>query len=266
MNKIKIPDWDNDIAERGVVYIAVNKTSDTMAAKSAASFKKHNPGIPVLIFTDQDTQESIFDFVVRIPSRSNEESLRDKPSYPNQGIIAKATYIRKLPFRYTLFLDIDTYVCAPVMELFDALSEFGFDFCCATDEAYMRIDRYEIPECFQRFNTGVMALAKNDKTKAMLNLFWDRFLCGEFTANEECPFSAAVYATPGIRIVTLPSEYDCRFIFPYILRNPVKILHGRSDDYESLKQKINKHPNTYRVMQMGDMIASYEPGKGFIKH
>lgn len=264
-NIISVPTWDINLADKGAIWITVNETSDTWAAKSATSLKRHNPGVSTLLFTDQDCNHDCFDYMVRIPSRSNDPLLSNKTQYPNQGIIAKSTYIDKSPFKHTVFLDMDTFICDPIPELFDALVDFNFDIGIAIDEGAMKINRPGIPECFPRFNTGVVAYRKSDATRRMFDNFWKLFISDDYTMNEECPFSAAVYSTPGLRLWTLPPEYDCRFIFPYILRHKAKILHGRDDNYPALAAKINSQDGCSRVMYNGDMIASYEPNIGFRK-
>jgi hypothetical protein len=258
------------IDQRGFIYVAVNKTADSMAEKSAASLRAHHPDARITLFTDQPNISGVFNRIVKIPSTARENDyLAKRPQYPDQGMIAKLKYMAQSPYPYTVFLDIDTYICGDLSVLFDVLSDTpGYDCAACIDEAYvMASARFgDIPCCVPRFNTGVVAFRNND---TMADLFTKAFSYMAdpqkgITANDEPAFSAAAYRS-NARILTLPPEYNCRFIFPYILRAKAVVLHGRpeSADYDILAKKINKSVGTYRVMHIGDTLATHEPNKGF---
>jgi hypothetical protein len=56
--------------------------------------------------------------------------------------------------------------------------------------------------------------------------------------SDQPAFRQAVYES-GLRLATLPSEYNCRLPFPGAIHNPVRILHGRLRNYGALEKRLN---------------------------
>ena len=262
-----MPSWDTVLDEDGVTYVAINATSDAWAKRSAESVKRYMPDMNITLFTDQhsyDAQSDCFNHTVWIPSRSDHPNLSDKVQYPSQGIIAKVTYMSKSPYQYNLFLDVDTYALAPLFDIFDVIKDW-YDVAAVIDEAYMPVTSWaDIPHCLPRYNSGVLAWRKNERTKQMFDLYWYHFAESEedFTSVDEEPLAYVIHKST-VRIATLPPECNCRWIFPYILRHKAKILHGRSEDNVALGKKINAQVGTYRVMYEEHVIATYQPYVGF---
>ena len=260
--------------KNGFIYIAKNKSADTMAESSARSLRRFHKTEPITLFTDQNNTSSVFSEVIRIPAVCNNSPyLRSKPAYPDQGIIAKALNLGRGETDNTIFLDIDTHICGSLQPVFDVLNDTpGYDIAVCIDEAYCYTGQAPgalIPKCVPRFNTGLVAYRNNEKTKRMFEDFVSIFCEKEngATGNDENSFSAAVYRSD-VRVLTLPPEYNCRFIFPFILREAAVVLHGRPNNttYEHIGEMINKNSGTYRVMYLDKVLSTYRAGIGFTKY
>lgn len=246
---------------KGAVYVALNKTADTMAARSCRSLKEHT-SMPVTIFTDQATTEGCFDKVVRIPSRA--EGFEKFDPYPHQGLIAKVKYIAKAEYDPCLFLDIDTFVCADVSPMFEALERF--DLAVALDTG--QLEHAGIPEAFPTFNTGVICWKRNERTDKLFRDWWTYYAERTKSLNsgwfDQPAFQKLVYESD-LRVCTMRPEWNARFIFPTYVWGQVKILHGRPDycSLEDVAHGINQGVGDSRVWYACGRVCKYQAGKGF---
>lgn len=246
---------------RGAVYVALNEGSDSMAAKSCQSLKRHTP-MPVTLFTDQGGKDSCFDKVVRIPSKA--KGFEELPSYPDQGLIAKVKYLWKTDYDPCLFLDIDTFVCGDISSLFNALERF--DLVAAIDTGNHTHEG--VPGAFPVFNTGVLCWKRNERTDKLFRDWWDYY--AELTKKKKTGwldqpvFQKVVYESD-VRICTARPEWNARFVFPTYVWGRVKILHGRPDNcsLEDVARGINEGVGDSRVWYGCKRICKYKPIKGF---
>ena len=95
---------------QGVLYIAVGEAYVAEARQSAASVKAVMPDVPVTLITSRPQPGTIFDRVIAITQNDYRSTDR-------------ARLLLLSPYERTLFLDTDTYVCAPVDELFTLLEK-----------------------------------------------------------------------------------------------------------------------------------------------
>ena len=261
----------NNLPKRGFVYIGVNEGMLDETRKSAESLKEHHRDAHVTFFTDNPVEASklsCFDNVIRIPSRTSIPVLKDKKHYPDQGIIAKTYYMSKSPYRYTLFLDGDVLFCDNVLDLFELLEDGNFDMAFANDEAHVSGKKYydDVPECFTKPNLGVVLFRRNITTNKFFKIWWNTFhelVLSGIGNPDEATFVKAMWDCKSLKYATLPSEYNCRFIFPYIVRGKVKIFHGRNDKLDKIAIHVNKFTNTYRVGFDEKIIAVHKPITGF---
>lgn len=101
--------------EKGIIYIVTGKKKYKDECRySAASAKKHNPHLPITLFTDDYTgSPKPFDSVVQIRGQAHPLKL-------------KTTYLTRSPYQNTLFLDSDTKVEGSLVELFNKLKLHDF--------------------------------------------------------------------------------------------------------------------------------------------
>lgn len=225
---------------RGIIYIVTGQKFVDEACLSAASVKQCMPDIPITIFSDVPLSSALFDQVVLIAN-------------PTHGPDDKIIQIAKSLYRETLYLDSDTHMLDDSRELFSLLERFDLAAVHAPYRAQYQVS--QVPDCFPELNTGVLLFRKSDKTDvfferwlqiyredALKHLIW-LFPGGGRWYRHAIPnqpsFRRAIYES-GLRIATLPPEYNCRFPFPGFVHTKVKILHGRASCVPKIAKELNK--------------------------
>lgn len=224
----------------GVIYIATGKKFINEACNSANSLKSKMPDMPITLFCDETVESRHFDNVVRIED-------------PRYSLMDKVLHINSSPYEHTLFLDTDTYVCDSVLELFTILDKFDLASAHSSYRAVYRVP--DIPDSFPEFNTGVILFKKSPQITRLFSnwlTLYERDLekehqwltpSGEVTKwesnlNDQPTFREAVYNSR-VRVASLTSEYNCRFVSPGFSHNIVKILHGRHPNLQMISRAIN---------------------------
>lgn len=254
---------------RGVYYIGVGDGVHHYLTRNVESLRRFHPDIPITIATDLSFEKFMQRYgklnatYMRVAMCPEGHPWRDRPDYPDLGYLAKVYWITTyFPYDITLFLDHDTYIMGNLDELFDVLDYGRFDLMAAHD-----VGRNagcpladEIPLCATNFNTGVMMYRKNLSTSLLFEKWYKKFLdLGAW--GDQPAFMFAVMQTHSLRFWTLPNEYNFRFIYPNAPYMDVKILHGRSDDYESIAKNVNKISNTGRLWFMDKNYGYYDNGE-----
>jgi len=242
--------------DTGIVYIATGKKYVEEAAVSARSAKEHMPDIRITLFCDQTDEEScraIFDTVAYVSDPDG--SCRDK--------------IRPLldtPYERTLFLDTDTFVLAPLYDIFKMLDRFDIALAHAPDRYQYHLP--ELPDCFTELNSGVIAFKKNEAVVDLLKrweaVFYQMLAEDAESHRDQHSLRYAIYHSD-VRLLVLPPEYNFRTICPnFAGKNcAVKILHGRHADSSKVGAKLNRSKgarvfleNPYKTIT--DDLATYE--------
>jgi hypothetical protein len=215
-------------SEKGILYIATGRRHLGEMLISARSVRRHMPGVPIVVYTDQqDLPADVFDEVRPI-------------SDPRHSFIDKIAPLCDTPFERTIFLDTDTLACAPFTDLFEILDRFDL----ALAHAPYRHDRpFVTPNCFAELNTGVLAYRR---TPEMVSLFqdWLRLYQKEVAEtgrmdSDQPAFREALYRSP-VSPYILPTEYNLRTVMPAAVgRCTVRIIHGRGPDMAELERWVN---------------------------
>lgn len=219
--------------DRGILYIATGPSFVAEALQSARSIKAVWSDIPLALITDTPPEADCFAHVEIVPARRNSS---DKPRY-----------MANSPFERTVYLDADTYCCAPFPELFDLLDRF--DIAAAYDDGRFteRTDPASgeqhfikvpgIPDCFPELNSGVIAYRHWPAVDALLKRWaadYEEGRDGPLLDHRDQPsFRAALYNSQ-VRLGVLPAEYNFRLVCPGFARNAIKIIHGRWN-YEPIR-------------------------------
>jgi hypothetical protein len=211
--------------ERGILYIATGPSYLAEAVGSAQSVREVWPDIPLAIIADGAPPADCFDHVEIVEA---ERSSRDKPRL-----------IGRSPFERTIYLDADTYCCAPLPELFDQLDRFeflaAFDDCrfstqvdpATGEERFVKVPG--IPDSFPELNAGVMAFRRGPATASLFERWiveYDYVLKELLDHHDQPSLRSAVYRS-NLRFGVLPSEYNFRLGCPGFARTQIKIIHGR---------------------------------------
>jgi hypothetical protein len=96
----------------------------------------------------------------------------------------------------------------------------------------------EVPVCFPKFNTGVIAFQKNSK----INCFFSNWaelhkVWGE--GQDQAPFRNVLYHSD-IRFGVLSPAYNYRLPYPNGIWGSVKIFHSHDPNLPSLSETINR--------------------------
>jgi hypothetical protein len=222
----------------GVIYVATGERHVAEALVSARSLKTHMPDLPVTLYTDRRLDRADADDVV---------------AFAGDGYLSRIPVLERSPYERTLFLDSDTYVSGDLAELFALLDEFDIALAHAPSRAIYEVEG--IPESFPEFNAGVILYRRSDGVRTAFRDWADRFASfheqrdrGEIRwlrpegkrihMHDQGALRAALYKS-GLRIATLPPEYNCRFTEPGFVDGPVKILHGRGVDLAGVAAALN---------------------------
>lgn len=214
----------------GVVYIAYGEPFVRMAARSAVSLKQHHPAWPAVLFTDAKPDmrtAACFDNIRVVP-------------LTRRGFLDKVVWIARSPFNRTLYLDADTYVCAPLDRLFALLDQFDI----AAAHAPLRITAPvpSVPDGFPELNAGVIAFRSRD---AVSTFFADWLAAyrrdlerGIWQESDQPAFRERLFHS-GLRLATLPPEWNCRYNSPGFAEGMVRLLHGTLGDPETVAARLN---------------------------
>ncbi len=215
----------------GVLYVATGTRHLVEAVRSAQSLRKHMPHIPIILYTDQ----------VNVTFRTFTE-IR-KIERPLHSFGDKILPLKETPFERTLFLDTDTYICAPIQDLFDVLDRFDL---AASHAPYRPARPSVIPDCFCELNSGVIAYRMRPETVRFFDKWfqlYQAFVEATGMTEDQPVFRRALYES-SIGVYILPPEYNLRTIMPgFSGRGSVKILHGRGVPMQQLENWINGSRN-----------------------
>jgi predicted GH43/DUF377 family glycosyl hydrolase len=106
---------------KGVVLVSFGKRGYAYSAYNFAfSIKRHDPDIPIIVFTDgnihnelTDWQKNIFDDIIYLPERFRNEAGKLDPC------TVKTSIYDLLPFDYNLFLDVDALALHSLEKIFE---------------------------------------------------------------------------------------------------------------------------------------------------
>lgn len=142
---------------RGVIYVVTGGRSYIgELLTSVASLRKHEPDLPILVFTDFPIPERYGLNTERLEFNDNPHKL-------------KVSSLRRSPFEETLFLDTDTQIRGSLEPLFAELN--GRDFCAANAhlaDYTVRPPRWISMVKEGEYNTGVLLFRKSKATSEFL--------------------------------------------------------------------------------------------------
>jgi hypothetical protein len=226
--------------DRGVIYVGFGQEYLSEVLVSAASVKRHMPHLPITVFCNPN---------ITCPNVDEVIGVEPDESFP--GCAAKIRHIAVSPYDQTLFLDSDTYVCGDLAELFALLDVFDLAAAHAPTRAIYEVEG--VPDSFPEFNTGVILFRRSPEMAKVLSGWADLYLRhlerddrGALRwlqpadrrwhrLNDQGAFREALYRS-GLRVATLPPEYNCRFTAPGLVDGPVRILHGRGPDLSQIAE------------------------------
>lgn len=216
--------------ESGYLYVVFGEKYRKELRTALPSLKAHTQ-FPIAVMAD--TNEGIEDLDIDILL------IWDSPIY-SYG--AKIYCLLESPFKKTVFLDTDTFICSSIDGLFQLLDKF--DVAVAHSNVPFSIDfikkgnpNYSINyHDFIEFNTGVIGV--NNLTAHSFLLIWKQLYEELHIKADQCAFRDAIINTE-VRVATLPFEYNFLGLNSYSHANSeIRVLHGR------FKHKLNDRRST----------------------
>ena len=230
---------------KGVIYCATGNKYVNEAIISSRSLKSIDSNLSITLFT---SKKSINNFK-NINSHFNEIFFLPNPQ---NDFIDKINAMLNTPYEETLFLDTDTYVLEKIEDLFILLKRFELAAAHAPirisplkTNNWMSYSLDDIPTSFPEFNTGVIAYRKNQNCLNFIKSWHSNFIKNKkdnIRIPDQPSFRETLY-NGHIKFTVIPPEYNCRINMLPSIYNKVKILHGRSDNFEEIREEINKSKN-----------------------
>lgn len=218
---------------RGVIYLVAGPKSYLgELSTSLKGLRRHHPDIPVTVFSPY-----------RLPRGLDADHVQyDSPLHPLQQ---KVDILRRSPYDETLFLDTDTTILKPFVDIFDLAAAGNFALAKAyrfvsTETGESRLE-LEHPD---QFNTGVLCFDSSETTGALLDRWfetvngqdptdmWPGHNCDQTWFNRLV--ADGVPLAIGVAMVTLPNAvYNARGAMADELKrlgwwDDVRIFHHRT--------------------------------------
>lgn len=235
----------------GCVYVAYGFDYLIMAAHSALTLKRHNPGLPVTLLTNVPFEpipygdRVLFDTVI----------YRDMPTNTNRrdklGVDQNSPYVK------TLYLDCDTEVWGDVAPVFVMLDEYDIAVRLMNPPTKypVRLKNGHLANdlSLAEWNAGVLFFRNSEKMKRLFQTWRD--LYAELgMARDQCAFMRTVLEVTDIRLLPLGASWNAkpttRQEYYYIAREPqeIRIFH-----YREPRRRPEVAQSIYRTFQALDV-------------
>lgn len=224
----------------GYLYIATGDKYIQEAIVSATSLKKLNDRAQISLVTDEKLNHPLFDEIITPPVKI--ENFQ-------QGLLYKVRHIYEAsPYDRTLFIDTDTYFCEDCQDIFETLDFFDLALVPAPSD----LNKAKSPKTQQilkacvPYNTGVILFKKslnNDFLfKRWLEIFEAKVVNNSLRETWETDQTSFIEAwlEAQSKVYVLSYAWNARTPLFLNFSEPVKIIHGRHDDYERIEKELNK--------------------------
>jgi len=200
----KIDSVADQTTSQGVLYIATGAAFCRAALEAARSVREHSPELGVHIFCDQTGAEILRPEVERLSLTLG--------SIENPHRRSKVDYLGQTPFERTLYLDVDTRICAPVNEVFELFERFDIALTHAHRRNHPNTRQFwkrEFSPAFPHFNGGVIGYRRTPAMLAFLEQWRVSFHSAGF-GKDQVTLRELLWESE-LHIATLPPEYNVRY-------------------------------------------------------
>lgn len=226
-------------------YVATGENYRNEVIASVRSLRVHMPHAHVTLYTDRSV-DGPFDEVVILES-------------PTFSFGDKVAAFERVRYEKAVFLDTDTYIAAPIDDLFVLLDHVDFAASTEVARGYW-YDAWNIPDSFPEFNTGVVAFRRTPAVTRMLRSWRQLFeeskrwqedhTVSRGNPWDQPPLRKALYDSREVRFAVLPTEYNALRHDGTYLWGRAKIVHGRGN-IATVEKRMNRNPNVERVFFQG---------------
>lgn len=229
----------------GFLYVICGAESFFREAhESVTSLRRHSQGADATLVCDAlptslPQLPSCFDRVVTQPIEPMHHAMVRK--LPGITYKVRNMYARS-PYERTCFLDSDTYLLADFQPLFDTLDYFDMAMALApADTTPTRADGKHLIGCTP-YNTGVILFRKSALMSRLFERwgYWQERALQDpgFRGDDQALLMQALLEVP-CRVCTLQSTWNARTAFHERFSGPVRLIHGRHKDFETIARALN---------------------------
>jgi len=223
--------------EKGIIYHLYGSDYFSERLEVSVRFARNNTNLPICLITENKNikNKEIFDIVIPVNNVYNSK----------HGFHRRANDIFKYtPFKYTLYLDIDTCIISDVSYGFDMSKVHNIALSHApasTLEGQLKqktLEHHNLSPYTVLYNCGVIFFCKNNITENIFEYWkkWNKILddpndqFGLAVAMEKLKFSPFV----------LPGNWNFRIKRKSQLFNGIHIMHGKPKIYKNIYFLANK--------------------------
>ena len=218
--------------EKGYLYAATNQRYIDEAIRSVRSLRKINQNIHATLVTDKDVQIIDFNSTIKL----NYSGSTDWKS----GLLFKILALQNSPYDKTFFLDTDTFFCDECDELFDLLEYHDLLIAHSPGDVSQISINDKLLDGYFPYNTGVIIYQRNQVTKKLLQDWYSEYATNEGHFPDDQAAFMKVLLHNNVNVYVLQSIYNFRSMFFVSLpEKNVKIIHGRLNDYNPIKERVN---------------------------
>jgi len=220
-----------------------------MAAQSAASAKAQMPDVDTVLLTDLTRGKRQFDKVIRVGS-------------PHLMAV-QLPPLTHLPTEYAsaIYLDCDTWVCAPLYNVFELVEDQRTDVALVQTSGKRRLDHHfpylGIPETYPFWRSTFIAFGNRLLVQNFLAIWRIRYEnhrkkyadLNEEPYHPDQPAMREALYWSDLHIVTLPQKYCCN-CGDVVLRGTVRAVHAKGN-LKKLAVEANRHAPHLRLFVKG---------------
>jgi hypothetical protein len=235
----------------GVVYVASGEKFIREAETSLASLRATNPGLPVMLLTDQPVERpELWDKLEIDPHLM---------ALTTTGRSCKAKlHMDRAPWDRCFYLDTDTLVVGDLSPAFALLDRFEF----AADQIggghHYTIPG--VPPSFPELSGGALLWRPTERVRKFFERWRELFDAYDQSdlgrTYDQKSLRVAMWESD-VRYVRMPSNFNLMSYYPTAVEREVAVVHGRGfENLRSLEERMSHSTE----------LRAYVPGLGALRH
>ncbi|MEJ0012501.1 MAG: hypothetical protein WDM94_07730 [Bauldia sp.] len=248
------------MAKRGIVYACSNERWFGETLVSAESARHHMPDLGRHMFITRDLNSRVGD---RLKGLFTDIVVLDAAEHAHRPRFEAAL---RAEVDEGIYIDGDTLFLAPVYELFDILGPFDIGLAAAPQYisplgVRMGIPKLlpKTPDAIPEWNGGLMVARADDGFRRFVTDWIALFAqCAKVGFELDQPALRVALVRSGLRIATLPNNYNLRALVPQNVAGEVKILHAHGE-LKRIGATINASKGMRLFVPRPEDIHGYQP-------
>lgn len=197
------------VSMKGAIWVAWGEKHLEIAAKSARTFKQHNPECGTALFSIEDVESDAFDQVIVKPELQKLAGLATRP---------KVACLADTPFEKTIFFDTDTLILKNLDPAYDVLDKYDIAGCQVLlwqRPRHGERHRVDVPTLVPQINTGVLVYSSSEHTLEFMRQ-WNKNFEASWDDNVTCDqvsFRETLWESD-LKFHVLPEQMNKRLVEP----------------------------------------------------